>query len=592
MPQTINPSISSQKNSHNHEWWRGAAIYQIYPRSFFDTTGNGIGDLRGIWEKLPYIQNLGVDAIWISPFFTSPMRDFGYDISDYRNVDPLFGSLDDFDRIIEKAHQLGLKVMIDQVLSHTSNDHAWFKESRENRTNPKADWYVWAEAKSDGTAPNNWLSIFGGSAWQWEPRRQQYYLHNFLASQPDLNINNPQVQQQMLDEVAFWLGRGVDGLRLDAINFCCHDPQLRNNPAKPQQERNGRGFSPDNPYAAQRHLYDNTQPQALDFLKQLRALLNRYGDRVSLGEINSEQTLQTMADYCNGDEHLHMAYNFELLSDDFSPAFLRQTISATEDKLTNGWPCWAMNNHDAVRSLSRWGKHIGQDLTSNEQQAFAQLLIMLLGSLRGSFCVYQGEELGLLEADLRFDQLQDPFGLEFWPTFKGRDGCRTPMPWEIQQAHGGFTTGTPWLPVNPPHQAMAVSEQEKHSDSLLSFYQTFLHWRKEQPALRWGDFEWLTTDTAPEGDHYLLFQRTYVEKPTTHSQTTHAQTLLIAINLSRQPNTIVLPALKDNRWVTRLTTCQEHPDPSQKKDQRILQLSPLSVWVGEKAAIPTSTLNI
>ncbi|ULU25564.1 Trehalose-6-phosphate hydrolase [Dyella terrae] len=248
-------------------WWRGAVTYQIYPRSFMDTNGDGVGDLPGIVDKLDYVASLGVDAIWISPFFRSPMADFGYDIADYREVDPLFGTNDDFDRLLAKAHALGLKVMIDQVLSHTSAEHAWFKQSRESRDNPKADWYVWADAKDDGTPPNNWLSLFGGCAWQWEPRRGQYYLHNFLTSQPDLNYHNPEVRNAVLGEVKYWLDKGVNGLRLDAINFCFHDRELRDNPPKPEEKRVGRGFSPDNPYAFQYHYYNNTQPENIAFLR-------------------------------------------------------------------------------------------------------------------------------------------------------------------------------------------------------------------------------------------------------------------------------------------------------------------------------------
>ena len=264
-------------------------IYQIYPRSFLDTDGDGVGDLPGILARLDYIAALGVDAIWISPFFKSPMADFGYDIADYRDVDPLFGTLDDFDRLLEKAHALGLKVMIDQVLSHCSDQHAWFRESRASRDNPKADWFVWADAKPDGSPPNNWLSLFGGVAWQWEPRRGQYYLHNFLPSQPDLNFHNPEVQAATLDNVKFWLDRGVDGLRLDAINFCFHDTLLRDNPPKPKDKRVGRGFSPDNPYAYQYHWYNNTRPENLPFLESLRALLDRYPGATTLGEISSEE---------------------------------------------------------------------------------------------------------------------------------------------------------------------------------------------------------------------------------------------------------------------------------------------------------------
>src|SRR5574337_1085725 len=276
-------------------WWRGAVIYQIYPRSFLDTDGDGVGDLPGIIERLDYVAALGVDAIWIAPFFKSPMADFGYDIAAYRAADPL----------------------------------------------------------EDGTPPNNWLSIFGGPAWQWEPRRGQYYLHNFLAEQPDLNFHNPDVRAAMLDELRFWLERGVDGFRLDSINFCFHDAQLRDNPPKPEAERTGRGFSADNPYAFQYHYYNNTRPENLAFLGELRALMDRYPDSVTLGEIASEDSLATMAEYTSG-HRLHMGYSFELLTDDFSAAYIRDTVRALETKMTEGWPCWAISNHDVERVLSRW----------------------------------------------------------------------------------------------------------------------------------------------------------------------------------------------------------------------------------------------
>src|SRR5690625_5096204 len=258
-----------------HSWWRGAVIYQIYPRSFQDTNGDGIGDLPGIIERLDYVASLGVDAVWVAPFFTSPMADFGYDIADYRDVDPLFGTLADFDRLLAEAHKRGLKVMIDQVLSHTSAKHAWFAESRQSRDNDKADWYVWADARADGTAPNNWLWVLGAPAWQWEPRGGQYYLHNSLPDRPNLTSHTPAVRAAMLDTLRFWLGRGVDGFRLDSINFCCHDAELRDNPPKPADKRVGRGFSPDNPYAFQYHWYNNTRPENLAFLEDLRAQIGR-----------------------------------------------------------------------------------------------------------------------------------------------------------------------------------------------------------------------------------------------------------------------------------------------------------------------------
>jgi alpha-glucosidase len=475
-------------------WWRGAVIYQIYPRSFLDANGDGVGDLPGIIERLDYVAALGVDAIWISPFFTSPMADFGYDIADHRDVDPLFGTLADFDRLLAKAHALGLKVMIDQVFSHTSIEHAWFRESRQDRTNPKADWYVWADPREDGTPPNNWMSIFGGVAWQWEPRREQYFLHNFLADQPDLDFHNPAVQQATLDYVRFWLDRGVDGFRLDSINFCFHDKQLRDNPAKPLEKRLGRGFSTDNPYAYQYHYYNNTQPENLPFIERLRGLLDEYPGAVSLGEISAEDSLATTAEY-TAPGRLHMGYSFELLVKDYSAAYIRDTVSRLEATMTEGWPCWAISNHDVERAVTRWGGHPAQP-------RLARLLVAVLCSLRGSICLYQGEELGLGEADVPFEALQDPYGITFWPNFKGRDGCRTPMPW-LDAPLAGFTSGEPWLPIPQDHQARAVAVQEHDPQSVLNAFRQFLAWRRTMPTLLLGDIRFLET-----AEPVLMFERT------------------------------------------------------------------------------------
>lgn len=499
-------------------WWRGAVIYQIYPRSFLDTNGDGVGDLPGIIERLDYIAGLGVDAIWISPFFRSPMADFGYDIADYRDVDPLFGTLDDFDQLLARAHALGLKVMIDQVLSHTSIEHAWFGESRESRDNPKADWYVWSDAKDDGTAPNNWLSIFGGSAWQWEPRRGQYYLHNFLAAQPDLNYHQPAVRDAMLDIVRFWLDKGVDGVRLDVINFCFHDRQLRDNPAKPLDMRRGRGFRSDNPYAFQYHHYNATQPENLEFLSDLRQLMDGYKDVAALGEIVAEDSLSTMAEYTQ-QHRLHFGYSFELLSDDFSATYIRETVQRLESRMTEGWPCWAISNHDVERVVSRWGK-------GRATPALARLLTAMVCSLRGSVCVYQGEELGLTEAELPFEALRDPYGIAFWPRFKGRDGCRTPMPW-TDGAHGGFSSGWPWLPVAEVHRLDSVTRQEADIDSVLHGFRAFMQWRRSLPALRYGDIQFVATD-----EPVLAFTRSF-----------EGETILAVFNLSDAAASIALPMM-------------------------------------------------
>ncbi|GGY61162.1 alpha-glucosidase [Cellvibrio zantedeschiae] len=502
-------------------WWRGAVIYQVYPRSMMDSNNDGIGDIPGIISKLDYIASLGVDAIWISPFFKSPMKDFGYDISDYRAIDPIFGTLADFDELIVQAHARNIKIIIDQVLNHTSDQHAWFEESRESKDNPKADWYVWADANPDGTPPNNWLSIFGGSAWEWEPRRCQYYLHNFLKTQPDLNYHCPALREQILQEVEFWLKRGVDGLRLDAIIFCFHDKQLRSNPAKPVEERKGRGFREDNPYAFQRHVHDTCQPENIGFLESLRSLMNRYPGTVTLGEIASEDSLKTMAEYTAGNTRLHMTYSFELLVDNLSASYIRETVETLEKNLTDGWPCWAFGNHDVVRVMSRWK---GEE----HAPAKAKLLNELLFSLRGSVCSYQGEELGLTEAEIAQHELQDPYGITFWPRFKGRDGCRTPMPWSKSAINAGFSQGKTWLPVSPEHLPMAVDLQDADKNSVLHAFRKFLAWRKQQPALLWGDIEFLD---APE--NVLLFVRTY-----------EGQRLLAAFNLSAVTETVNLGGRK------------------------------------------------
>jgi len=494
----------------NNEWWKGAVIYQVYPRSFQDTNGDGIGDLQGIIKRLDYIKSLGVDAIWISPFFKSPMKDFGYDISDYRDIDPMFGDLEDFDTLIEQAHARDIKIVIDQVLSHTSDQHQWFLESRESKDNDKSDWYVWPDSKPDGTQPNNWLSIFGGPAWQWEPRRGQYYLHNFLTEQPDLNFHNPEVRAAVLANVEFWLAKGVDGFRLDAINFCYHDKQLRDNPAKPKELRQGRGFSEDNPYAFQYHYYNNTQPENLAFMEEIRTLLNRYPGTVSLGEISSEDSLQTMSEYTSDGNKLHMGYSFELLTNDYSAKYIRETVSRLEEVMTEGWPCWAFSNHDVERVASRWDQSGG-----NGQPLQAAMLTSLLGSLRGSICMYQGEELGLGEADVAFEDLQDPYGKTFWPNFKGRDGCRTPMPWTADGDHLGFSKAKPWLPMGKQHANLTVDQQASKPTSVLNRYREFMAWRADKSILKYGNIEFIDTD-----EPILAFYRTF-----------EGETMLCAFNL-------------------------------------------------------------
>ncbi|WP_170369426.1 alpha-glucosidase [Ruegeria arenilitoris] len=460
------------------DWWRGGVIYQIYPRSFQDSNGDGIGDLRGITQRLDYIAGLGVDAIWISPFFKSPMKDFGYDVSDYRAIDPMFGTMEDFQTLLDRAHGLGLRVMIDLVLSHTSDQHPWFVESRSNRENPKADWYVWADPKPDGTPPNNWLSIFGGSAWQWDTRRQQYYLHNFLTSQPDLNFHNPDVQDALLDVARFWLDMGVDGFRLDTINFYFHDAQLRDNPALPLDQRNATIAPMVNPYNHQDHLYSKSQPENIAFLERLRALTDQYDGRACLGEVGDAQRgLEIMGEYTRGDKRMHMCYAFEFLEKRrLSAEYTKHVFDQLLSKAGDAWPCWAFSNHDVQRHASRW------DL---DEAGIRQHAVLLM-CLRGSACLYQGEELGLPEADVPFEHLQDPYGIEFWPEYKGRDGCRTPMVWAAQDEQSGFTTGAPWLPVSTAQAERAVDRMDADPRSALNHYRRAIALRHEYPALMSG----------------------------------------------------------------------------------------------------------
>jgi alpha-glucosidase len=459
-------------------WWRGAVIYQIYPRSFADTNGDGIGDLAGITSHLDYVATLGVDAIWLSPFFASPMKDFGYDVSDYRAIDPVFGTMEDFDRLVARAHALGLRVIIDQVYAHTSDAHAWFQDSRADRAGPKADWYVWADPKPDGTPPNNWLSVFYGPCWTWDGRRGQYYMHNFLPSQPNLNVHNPAVQEALFDTARFWLARGVDGFRLDAINFAMHDTRLTDNPplAKPQ-------VHPNRPFDFQRHLHNQSQPQLLPFVEQLAAVVRSFGDdRFTVAEIGGEQALREMKRYTAGADRLNTSYGFDFLyADHLTPGLVLDTLARWSGTKGEGWPSWAFSNHDAPRVVTRWGD-------SNSGDSWATLLLALLMSLRGNVFLYQGEELGLPQAQIPFARLRDPEAIANWPLTLGRDGARTPMPWSASQPHAGFSTVEPWLPIPQDHVSRAVSRQDDDTTSVLAVARQLIALRRSSPALRGGDF--------------------------------------------------------------------------------------------------------
>jgi alpha-glucosidase len=455
-------------------------IYQVYPRSFYDQNNDGVGDLAGLAHKLPYIKSLGVDAVWISPFFKSPMKDFGYDVSDYREVDPIFGSMQDFKDLMAQAKKLGLAVLVDMVISHTSEEHEWFKSSRQKQDG-KSDWYLWADAKPDGSPPNNWISVFGGSAWRWDAQRRQYYFHSFLESQPDVNMHCVDAQGAVVEEMRFWLELGVAGFRFDACNHIFQDQLLRDNP--PREDTSATLH----PYGFQKHLYDQARPEMDGFLKLVRQTLDDYG-AFSLAEVGGLDALSLMGDYTLPGR-LHSAYSFALMQPDSSAGYVRQVIESLEESIkAPALPCYALSNHDKPRVATRWSK--GRDLMDTAKSSMAMLLC-----LRGDICLYQGEELGLPQAHVPFERLRDPYGINFWPKFKGRDGCRTPMPW-TGELNGGFCSAEPWLPVDQVHIELSVESQEADPDSMLHFTRALLSLRSLRSELSKGSLRFME---APEG---------------------------------------------------------------------------------------------
>jgi len=481
------------------DWWRGACLYEVYLRSFQDSDGDGEGDLPGLLSRLDYLRDLGVDGLWITPFFPSPMFDSGYDVSDYRAVDPRFGTLDQFRAVVEAAHGMGLRVVIDQVYSHSSHLHPWFVDSAAARHGPKADWYVWADPKPDGGPPNNWLARFGGIAWEWCAARKQYYLHNFMIEQPDLNLHNPEVQDEVLDIMRFWFDMGVDGLRLDVANFFMHDPLLRDNPPAPVSER------PANPYYLQQRLYDRSRPENLPFLERMRAVA---GDRMLLAEISCDWQVDRMAEY-TAPGRLHTAYSFELLGPVLDGAHIARTVELAG--AGDSWPTWAFSNHDVTRVASRWGAQR------------VKVLQALLMALRGTVILYQGEELGLPHSDVPRARLQDPEAIRFWPNHRGRDGARTPMPWD--EAPGlGFSRAEGWLPAEPAHAPLCVARQTGDPGSDLAHCRKMIALRRATPARRAGDFE--TVEAETDG---LTFWRRL-----------NGQSVLCSFNLGAAPRPVPL----------------------------------------------------
>jgi alpha-glucosidase len=454
-------------------WWRGAAIYQVYVRSFCDANGDGQGDLIGLIGKLDYIASLGVDAIWLSPIHPSPNRDWGYDVSDFEGVHPDYGTLEDFTALIEAARARGLKVLLDEVLAHTSDEHPWFAGSRDGdpvkKDWPKKDWYVWADPKEDGTVPNNWLSVFGGPAWAYQPARRQYYHHKFLRQQPKLNWMNREAREAALKVLDLWLARGADGFRLDVANAYLHDPRLTGNPPIPAPSRGPAEWAA----AAnmQRHFHDSNLEENKEVLDVIRRRVDAFDDRFVFGEFSEE--FERSGCYLPPDKGLHCGYNFALLmaSDAAGIRAHLETLARYPDH----WPAVSFSNHDVIRTATRFG------------EGSAKVMLALLCALRGTVLLYQGEELGLTEVDLRREQLRDPVGDLYYPLFKGRDGCRTPMPWDAAKPNFGFSSGAPWLPPGAEHAGLAVATQEADPDSTLAFARAALSFRKAHASLRDAD---------------------------------------------------------------------------------------------------------
>ena len=466
-------------------WWQTSVVYQIYPRSFRDSNGDGIGDLPGVIEKLPYLADLGVGAVWLSPFYPSPQADFGYDVSDYRGVDPQFGTLDDFDRLAARAHELGLKVIVDFVPNHSSDQHAWFQESRQSRDNPKRDWYVWRDPKPDGSPPNNWLSHFGGPAWTLDEATGQYYLHSFLREQPDLNWRNPEVVDEMMDTLRFWMGRGADGFRIDVAHTILKDPAFRDNP--PAEPSDG-GHKDVGAYATQEHLYDKAHPDVHEAFARIRRVVDGYSEaeRVAIGEIHDYGDLGRWVGYYGRPTEdgslsgLHMPFNFGLLAVDWTAVGVRSHVDAIEAALPSGaWPNYVLGNHDEARLATRLGPES------------VRLAGMLLLTLRGTPTLYYGDELGVEEVEIPPEQHKDPWGERSGKPELSRDGARTPMAWDASPG-AGFSDGADpseyWLPLHPDHETVNVATEAADPDSHLAFYKRALAARDGSSALTEGAY--------------------------------------------------------------------------------------------------------
>jgi alpha-glucosidase len=492
----------------DENWWRDGVFYQVYPRSFQDSDGDGVGDLAGIHRRLPYVKSLGVDAIWLSPIFASPMADFGYDIADYTGIDPLFGTMADFDALLGAVHDNGLKLILDLVPNHTSDQHPWFVESRSSRDNPKRDWYIWRDGAPDGGPPNNWLSEFGGSAWAFDEATGQHYYHAFLAAQPDLNWRNPAVREAIYDVMRFWLEKGVDGFRVDVIWHLIKDAEFRDNPPNPHYVE---GRPPNETILTQ---YSTDQPEVHEVIAEMRRVTDAFGARVLIGEIYLPLH-RLMAYYGNDLTGAQMPFNFALLSTFWSARSIEKIIEDYEKALPKGaWPNWVLGNHDRPRVASRVGP---------EQ---ARVAAMLLLTLRGTPTLYYGDEIGMHQVAIAPADVRDPFEKNVPGIGVGRDGCRTPMQWDSAQ-FGGFSATRPWLPLADDHVHENVVNLDADARSILSLYRRLIALRRDCPPLVRGDY----VPIAAQGD-LLIYRREAA-----------SQAVVVALNLGPDPVAVTTSAI-------------------------------------------------
>ncbi len=453
-------------------WWQRGVVYQIYPRSFMDSNNDGIGDLQGVAQKLDYLSQLGVDAIWFSPIYPSPMADFGYDVADYCDIHPMFGDLDIFDKLVAEAHQRGMKVIIDWVPNHTSDQHPWFIESRRSRDNPQRDWYIWRDPKPGGEPPNNWGSFFGGPAWTYDPHTSQYYLHQFCKEQPELNWRNPEVRAAMMDTLRFWMERGVDGFRMDVIGLVIKDKELRDNPLNPDAPQN---LAPNDLFSRQVQIYNWDQDEVHEIVREIRKVLDEYPDRCGIGELWGPLP-RWVKYYGEHGEELQLPFNFRLMGLPFTANAMRESVNEMEAILPPfAWPNYVLGNHDGPRLATRFGG-----------QAQARLAAMLLLTLRGTPTIYYGDELGFENGVIPPDKIQDPQGINLGPE-RTRDVARTPMQWN-PGPYAGFSDTEPWLPVSKDFTTKNVEVQSRDGSSILNLYRSLLKMRRNSPALYGGSY--------------------------------------------------------------------------------------------------------